>query len=348
MDKHLELDQFLNTPGPIFDVRSPSEFNQGRLPGAHNLPLFSNEERAAIGTAYKQIGRKEAVIKGMQYAAPKFASLLGHVEEILASSAPGSMAKIHCWRGGMRSGSFRMFLEMAGLPAVSLKGGYKSFRRWALDFLERPFKFHVLGGMTGSGKTSILKYLQQKGAQVIDLEELACHRGSSFGMLGLGTQPSNEQFENELANRLSTFDLSKPIWLENESRCIGCCKIPDAIFKSMCSSPLYLVERPLDERLAILSQTYWGLDSQELIQASLRLAKKLGMVKTYALISAIEHQDFQAATLLLLEYYDRSYQYEMQRHRRSYVKISKSGHSDEQWANELLMQTEPVRSLAQW
>lgn len=342
MSKSLELTEFLNSPGPIFDVRSPGEFTQGRLPGAYNLPLFTNEERAHIGTLYKRTGRKEAVIEGMRYASPKFASFVEQVERALLATrcetqrTTDEKAKIHCWRGGMRSGSVAMLLEMAGIPTVTLQGGYKTFRRWILEVLNRPYIFHVLGGMTGSGKTAILHCLQEKGAQVLDLERYANHRGSSFGMIGLLQQPSNEQFENELGYQLSQFDPTKPIWIEDESRMIGCCKVPDPLFLAMRLTPLFVIERPIEQRLQEIQKTYWAQNTQALIDSTKRLLKKLGGVRGKEAIAAIERNDLQEATLIILEYYDRSYHHEFQRTKRQQIVLDKTERSNEEWATYLM------------
>lgn len=342
MAKSLELTEFLKTSGPIFDVRSPGEFAQGRLPGACNLPLFTNEERAHIGTLYKQTGRKQAVIEGMRYAAPKFAYFVEEVERALLATrcetqrTTEGTAKIQCWRGGMRSGSVAMLLEMAGIPTVTLLGGYKTFRHWALEALKCPYQLRVLGGMTGSGKTAILHCLQEKGAQVLDLEGYANHRGSSFGMIGMPQQPSNEQFENELGYQLSLFDPAKPVWVEDESRLIGWCKVPDPLFLAMRSAPLYILERSTEQRLQEIQKTYWTQDVNALIDSTKRLVKKLGGARGKEAIAAIERNDLQAATLIILEYYDRSYQHELQRAKRPQIVLEKAERTNEAWANHLI------------
>lgn len=337
MVKTVDLISFLNIPGWIFDVRSPGEYTQGRIPSAHSLPLFSNQERANIGTTYKRVGRKQAVLDGMAFAAQKFPFFVEETEKILSTKSPsGGAAKIHCWRGGMRSAGLAMLLEMAGLDAVTLQGGYKTFRRWALDFIHSPLKLRVLGGMTGCGKTAILHSLKALGEQVLDLECLAGHRGSSFGMLGMPPQQSTEQFENEIAMSLFRMNLSKPIWIENESRLIGTCKVPDSIFIAMQSSPLYIIERPLEERIANLRQIYWNLPANELIAATKRLHKKLGSLRTKEIIMQIENNDLSSATIKLLDYYDVSYRHQMLKHPRTPYIVSNSNGSDDAWAATLM------------
>ena len=337
MPQTVDLISFLKAPGSVIDVRSPGEYTQGRVPLAHNLPLFSNAERAEVGTAYKRVGRKEAVLKGMEYAAPKFSFLVEETERILSIKGPqGKAAKIHCWRGGMRSNGIAMLLEMAGIETMILQGGYKAFRRWVLQFLQSPLKLRVLGGMTGCGKTAILHSLKAQGAQILDLEGLAGHRGSSFGMLGLPPQQTNEQFENEIAITLNHLDISKPIWIEDESRLIGTCKVPDSIFLAMGSSPLYIIERSLEERIANLQKIYWNLPQNELIAATKRLNKKLGSLRTKEILQAIESNDLSSATLQLLEYYDISYRHQIQKHQKPHYLASNSNGSDDIWAATLV------------
>ncbi|MBA3237588.1 MAG: tRNA 2-selenouridine(34) synthase MnmH [Parachlamydiaceae bacterium] len=335
MAKSLELSEFQKISGPIFDVRSPGEFAQGQLPGAYNLPLFTNEERSQIGSLYKQIGRKQAVLEGMRYAAPKFAHFVEEVEKALQDFSPEGKAKIHCWRGGMRSGSVAMLLEMAGMPTVTLKGGYKAFRHWALESLKQPYQLRILGGMTGSGKTAILHFMKAQGTQVLDLEGFAKHRGSSFGMIGMPQQPSNEQFENELGFQLSLFDPKRPIWIEDESRLIGWCKVPDPLFLAMRTAPLYILERSTKHRLEEIQKTYWDQDPNALIKSTNRLIKKLGSVRGKEAVAAIEKKDMETATLIILEYYDRSYLHELRRHKRPQIQLDGSHRSNELWATYL-------------
>ena len=179
---------------PLLDVRSPAEFEQGHIPGAINVALFTNEERARVGTIYKTQGKDEAVLEGLRIVGPKMASIVEQALEL----APERKLKVHCWRGGMRSGSVGWLLRQAGFSVEVLNGGYKAYRQKVLQELANPFNFVVVGGPTGSGKTHVLKALQNSGEQVIDLEGLAHHRGSAFGHMGLEEQPSSEYFENLL------------------------------------------------------------------------------------------------------------------------------------------------------
>ncbi|WP_416670847.1 tRNA 2-selenouridine(34) synthase MnmH [Egbenema bharatensis] len=182
----LPLSSFLTTPGIILDVRSPAEYEQGHIPGAVSFPLFSNEERAIVGTCYKQQGREQAIELGFEIAGPKCAEFVRRAKGL----APDRLVRVHCWRGGMRSEAIAWILKMAGLRVSVLEGGYKSFRRWVLSCFDQPKPILILGGMTGAGKTVILQELAVRGAQVLDLEALANHRGSSYGNLGLPPNPA--------------------------------------------------------------------------------------------------------------------------------------------------------------
>jgi len=309
MIKSLELDQFLELPGTIFDVRSPSEHTQGRIPNSVSLPIFNDEERAAVGTAYKQESREKAIDLGLEFVGPKLKDYIrlakGHLDV--------GCAKIHCWRGGMRSSSMAWLFNNAGIESVTLNGGYKTFRKWALETFEKPYEFKVLGGFTGCGKTEILQALHDLAEQALDLEGLANHRGSSFGNLGMPPQPSTEQFQNEIAYQLSTFDADKPIWVEDESTMIGFCRIPEGIFSQMREAKLTIIERPIDERLEILQQNYSSGHPQEWIKATQKISKKLGGARTQEVIDNIKSGHLENAAKLVLQYYDKTYEHSLSR-----------------------------------
>ena len=185
----LHIDAFLAAGGALLDVRTPAEFRQGHIPGAANLPLFSDAERAEVGTLYKQQGRQAAVLRGLALVGPRMEALAAELVTWSERSA-GAPLRLHCWRGGMRSGSVAWLAQQLELPVLLLEGGYKSYRRWVLELFERPWPLRLLGGRTGCGKTELLLALRERGAAVVDLEGLAHHRGSSFGGLGLPEQPS--------------------------------------------------------------------------------------------------------------------------------------------------------------
>ena len=299
----------LAPPGPILDVRSPAEFAQGHIPGATNLPLFSDAERAEIGTLYKQQGRQAAVLKGLSLVGPRL--------EVLAAAlleAAGPVLRIHCWRGGMRSASVAWLARQLDLPVVLLEGGYKAYRRWVLDLFEQPWPLHLLGGRTGSGKTDLLLALRDRGVAVLDLEGRAHHRGSSFGALGLPPQPSSEHYENLLAADLSSLQGAAQIWLEAESSQVGRCRIPAGLWRQMQAAPALAVQRPLEQRVAQLVAIYGQQDPTALAEATQRIAKRLGPQRTALALEAIAAGDWAAACQPMLDYYDRCYDHDLSSH----------------------------------
>jgi tRNA 2-selenouridine synthase len=304
------VDAFLSQAGPVVDVRSPQEFAQGHIPGAHNLPLFSDEERAQVGTCYKQAGRRAAVQLGLELVGPKLASLARSLSELIDGEAP---LRLHCWRGGMRSGSVAWLAATLDLPVVLLEGGYKAYRRWVLATFEQPWPLLVLGGRTGTGKTDLLLALQEQGAAVVDLEGLAHHRGSSFGGLGLPEQPSTEHYENRLAMALQALQGRRPIWLEAESAQVGRCRIPNGLWRQMGEAPAVEILRPLPERVEQLVAVYGSQGQAPLREATERIARRLGPQRTAAALEAIDRSDWAGACLQMLDYYDRCYDHELSR-----------------------------------
>ncbi|MFM7424404.1 MAG: tRNA 2-selenouridine(34) synthase MnmH [Elainella sp.] len=329
---HLSCTEFLYAPGPILDVRSPGEHAQGHIPGAISFPLFSDSERAEVGTCYKQQGRDQAVELGFALAGPKFAGFISAAKDL----SPQRRVRLHCWRGGMRSEAVAWVLQMAGFEVTLLIGGYKAFRRWALQQFALPKPVVVLGGMTGTGKTEILHSLVDLGAQVIDLEGLANHRGSSFGALGLPAQPTNEQFENRLALAWSQVNPEMPVWLEAESRRIGLCRIPDPLFQQMAQAPVLEIRRQRTERLAHLVEVYGAIDRQELITATERIERRLGGLRTQQAVAHLQQDQLAAAFDLILDYYDRTYSYDLERRQIQIEPVEASGLSWLEVAQKLL------------
>ena len=197
------IDRFLSARVPLIDVRSPGEYLRGHIPGAFNVPLFTDQERAVVGTLYKQTGRDAAMLEGLRIIGPKMAEIVEQARTL----APDGKVGVHCWRGGERSASVAWLLEKAGFQEVIvLKRGYKSFRERVLASLSLSWVLEVLGGYTGTGKTELLGLLRQEGEQIVDLEGLAHHKGSSFGGIGEKVQPTTEHFENLLWDALSQLD----------------------------------------------------------------------------------------------------------------------------------------------
>lgn len=305
----LSTAEFLNTPEVLLDVRSPAEYAQGRIPGAISFPLFSNAERAEVGTCYKQQGRDAAVELGLAIVGPKLAEFVATAKQL----APDHRLRIHCWRGGMRSGSMAWLMETAGFQVALLERGYKGFRQWARSQLAIPKPVLTLGGMTGTGKTAILHTLAAQGEQILDLEDLANHRGSSYGNLGLPPQPTTEQFENLIAIEWAKFSADFPVWIEAESRMVGTCRVPDQLFQQMITAPVLQVERSRPERLQILLKMYGTVDPTQLIMATERLTKRLGGDRTQAAVNLIRQGNLAAAINIVLDYYDKTYLHDLQR-----------------------------------
>jgi tRNA 2-selenouridine synthase len=305
--KKIDIEEFLlrSKELPVIDVRSPGEFHQGHIPCAINLPLFDNEERAIVGTIYKNSGRDAAILKGLELAGPKLAGFVKKMDQI----APQKEILIHCWRGGLRSEQMAWLCDLAGFKTEVLTGGYKSYRRFIRASFSNEMNCIILGGMTGSGKTDILHQLSLLGEQVIDLERIACHRGSVFGGLGQEIQPTNEQFENNLYGFWKNLDLKKLLWIEDESRSIGSVTIPDPLFTKICCSPMIKIEVPKEARIQRLVKEYSGLDKELLKEAVTKISEKLGGTRTKQAIEALDKNEFELVTDLVLAYYDKSYQH---------------------------------------
>lgn len=290
---------------PILDVRTPAEFEQGHIVGAINLPLFTNEERVIVGTLYKKEGKQPAVLKGLEIVGPK---LKEYVEEAIKLNKSNTFL-VHCWRGGMRSSSMAWFLETYGFKCITLKGGYKNYRKHVLESFNEQKNIVVLGGKTGTGKTIVLHELQKQDEQIIDLEKLAHHKGSSFGMLGEQEQTSQEQFENELSFQLSKINPEKKCWIENESRGIGKNIIPVGLWEQMKNAIVVSIELPIKERIDYLVKEYGIFTKEELIIATKRIGKRLGGQHVKRALEALEAGDHKTAFEICLVYYDKTYNY---------------------------------------
>jgi len=334
--KTLPITEFLDQADkqPVIDVRTPAEFEQGHIPGAYNIPLFSNEERAIIGTTYKQVGKEAAVKQGLAFVGPRMTELLDQAQSV----ANGHAVLVHCWRGGMRSASVAWLLETAGTTASTLKDGYKAYRRHVLDFFEQPLPILLLGGKTGSGKTAILEELRQLGEQVVDLEGLAHHRGSAFGGLGMPAQPTSEQFQNELERTMASLDLDRRIWLENESSYIGKAGLPEGLWKQMTSAPMLSVELPMPLRVNRLIRDYGSQDPEGVIASIRRIEKRMGPQHMKSALEAFHAGDEAKTAEILLGYYDRSYVYLAERRAETIKGIVDLSEDDPKKAAELLIQ----------
>ena len=247
-----QLDQFQD----IIDVRSPSEYAEDHIPGAINCPVLSDEERIQVGTMYKQVSPFEAKKWGAAYIAKRIAH---HIETLFVDKPKEWKPLIYCWRGGKRSGSMTYILRQIGWNAHILDGGYKSYRRGVvsqLNELGSQFQYQVITGMTGSAKSKVLERLSALGAQVLDLESLAQHKGSVLGNLPESPQPSQKMFETQLLLQLQSLDPSRKVFVEAESRKIGTLHIPDALLHHMRHSPCLKIEATMDARVAFLINDY--------------------------------------------------------------------------------------------
>ncbi|HNX58717.1 MAG TPA: tRNA 2-selenouridine(34) synthase MnmH [Spirochaetota bacterium] len=303
--ERIPIDEFISrmSDSPAFDVRTPKEFAAGHIPGAINLPLFTNEERAVVGTIYKKNGRDKAVFTGLDIVGPKMRWLA----ETMRKNARNGRVLVHCWRGGMRSGSTAWLAEFCGIEAAVLEKGYKAYRNWCIDRFNEDRRIVILSGRTGTGKTEILGHLSRMGEEVIDLERLAHHKGSAFGALGENKQPTQEQFENELGMALSRLRPGARVWIEDESREIGYCSVPDPFFKKMRSAPVIRVDTPRARRTEYLYTIYGSFNPYFLAEAAKKIERRLGPDRTRACLAAIESGDIKTAIDISLEYYDKGY-----------------------------------------
>lgn len=301
----LSIEDFLSQSKQhlTLDVRSEGEFNYGHIPHATNLPLFNNEERKIIGTTYKQQSRNEAILVGLDIVGKKMGDFVRFVQPLIKENK----VFVHCWRGGMRSGSMAWLLNLFGYEVFVLKGGYKSYRHHVLNELAKEFRFIVIGGRTGSGKTNLLSALKAIGEQVVDLEKLANHKGSAFGALGQQPQPSTEHFENFLAEELKLLNPEKRIWLEDESKLIGKVHLDLNFWNTLRTSPLFVIVLPLEVRVKNLLKDYGNFSTEDLKKSFSNIVNRLGNEQWKNAVAALEENNFERAAKIALHYYDKAY-----------------------------------------
>ena len=309
----LLIDEFiqLTKQYPVFDVRSEGEYLHAHIPGAHSLPLFNNEERKVVGTAYKKESKQKAIKIGLKYFGTKMVKMVEAVEQI-TQEATTKTVLVHCWRGGMRSAGVAWLLDLYGFKVYTLVGGYKTYRNWVLNQFNLDYSIQIIGGYTGSGKTEVLRELSTRGEQTIDLEGLAHHKGSAFGALGQPPQPSQEMFENLLATELSVkaslLETGKTLWLEDESQRIGEVNIPTIFFKQMRTKKVLFLDIPFDERLKYILEGYGKFTREHLVNAVIRIKKRLGGLETKTAINCLVEDDIKGCFSILLKYYDKGYE----------------------------------------
>ena len=317
MTEPISVEEFLTKSRtiPVVDVRTPAEYEKGHIPGAFLFPLFNDRERAEVGTLYVQKGRTAAVLKGLQLVGPRLEAMARRGLEI----AEGGSLLLYCWRGGMRSQSVAWLMEKVGIRCYTLKNGYKAYRNHLLGFFEHlPHPINVLGGLTGSGKTERLLQMAAAGEQVIDLEGLANHKGSAFGNLGNPPQPSTEHFQNLLFRAFSQMDPSRPVWLEDESRNVGRCSLPDGLWEKMQQARFFLLETSREERVERLMREYGNFDPDVLETAILKIQKRLGFDQSKKAIEACHNGNIRKALEICLAYYDKAYNYQLELRKKNY------------------------------
>ena len=325
---------------PVLDVRSPGEYAHAHIPNAISLPLFTDEERKVVGTAYKQQSKQDAIKIGLDYFGGKMRKMVEEIEEIIGNMQLAISNKkthkitsndnqlpvancilLHCWRGGMRSAGVAWLLDLYGFKVYTLVGGYKVYRKWVLAQFEKEYQFNIIGGYTGSGKTLVLQQLAKQKKSIIDLEALANHKGSAFGALGEVPQPKQEMFENLLAERLAVVgwqlavnaieatndQLPTCIWLEDESQRIGNLQIPMPLWFTMRKRSVYFLDIPFEERLNYITEEYGKFEKEKLVNAIIRIQKRLGGLDTKNAINYLIENNHKECFRILLTYYDKYY-----------------------------------------
>lgn len=308
MPERIRIEDFLKLTDQtsMIDVRSPKEFAQGHIPNAINIPLFDDGERQAVGIRYKNGGNENAVMLGLEIVGPKLAQLA----KLGKSEAKNKKLLVYCWRGGARSANMGWLFETAGLEVKLLEGGYKAYRRYIREQFSKPAKLIVLGGYTGSGKTNVLMEMKKLGEQFLDIEGQAHHKGSAFGSLGQQEQPTNEQFENDLAALWRKFDFNRNIWVEDESRVLGTCSVNEPLIRKMRTGILVKMLVPKTERIKRLVKEYGSFDKALLLQSLEKIRQRMGGLAVKQATEALEDGDLLTFADLTLTYYDKAYSHQ--------------------------------------
>ena len=288
----------------VVDLRTPTEYAKGHIPGSTNVPLFTDEERARVGTLYKQAGKEIAFQHGLKFVGPRLADMTKRIRNL----AKGKPLVFYCWRGGMRSESICWLMHLGGMHVSRIKGGYKAYRRYIRQAFAEPANMVILGGYTGTGKTDVLLELERQGVQIVDLEGVASHKGSVFGHINELPQPTSEQFENNLFDVWQTIDKKNIVVVENESAAVGSVSVPEPLYRQMRQAPVVSISIPLKKRIARLVAEYSVDDTQALLDAVERIARKLGGKKKQQVEACLLVNKFDQACELLLQYYDKYYE----------------------------------------
>jgi len=305
----------------VIDVRSPAEYLLDRLPGALNWPVLNDEERARVGTEYVQVSPFTARVTGAALVARNIAA---HIEGQLPGKARGWKPLVYCWRGGQRSGALASVLDAIGFTVHVLDGGYQAFRaqvRQDLETAPAHFDWRVLCGRTGSAKSRLLTALAAQGAQVVDLEALACHRGSVLGPLPGQPQPSQKAFDTALWHALRGLDAARPVFVEGESRTVGRLRVPERLIDALRAAPVVQVRMPLEARVAFLLDDYAHLVGDvEAFCTQLQALRELrgaAVVKRWQELARAG--DTAVVRELLEQHYDPFYERSMARHFAHYA-----------------------------
>lgn len=323
---------FANTP--VIDVRTPNEYSNGHIPGAVNIPIFENDERARVGTRYHNAGKDAGFLLGLEIAGPKLA---GYVKKVNSHFAAHSPLIVYCWRGGMRSNAMAWLFSQAGHQVKVIEGGYKAYRSFVRQACTAGWDFKVLGGMTGSGKTEVLHYLHSIGEQVLDLEAIARHKGSVFGHLGEAEQPGNEWFEIHLWEHLRALNKNRPVFIEDESRSIGKVSLPEPFYSYLSQCPLILLDVESGVRVERLVTEYGVFGKEALKENVQKLGKYLGLENQNKALEAIENDNLGQAAEILLRYYDVKYRKSIERiPQREIVHLKSSGLDAGKIASEII------------
>lgn len=334
--KEINVEELLHMESPtIIDVRSPIEYSQSAIPGAINIPLFSNDERAEIGTIYKNEGPDKAKWRAMEMVAPKLPTFLGEIKALREHS---KHLIVHCWRGGMRSNAVVTFLEFAGIHVKLLKGGYKGYREYILSEIPKilPEKAVVIHGLTGVGKTEILKRLEEKGFPVLDLEGMANHRGSIFGSIGLGESHNQKTFDSLLYQMLQEIKGSSYFLMEAESKRIGKITLPDEMMNKrndgihfyLHTSLKHRVDHIINEYISPYEHLPWyHKEISESLERVLRRVKD-GEIKSSLLFLLENHHYQEMIPILLEDYYDPKYDYKQQEYTSNFIDIFAESHDE--------------------